>query len=404
MATTETVQEQEPKRDEDEDRSSRRLLVILLWILGIAAIALLALLLWLLWPHATPSKQAAGYPIEVVTTIYGYGDQPDELLLTPLGVTFDNAGHVWISNTGQSRVEQYTTEGGYVRSLGVEAGGGQLASPYGLDVDPQTGLVYVADYGAKQVQVYTTEGEYVGHLPADEQKLKVFGDAFSPFDVQVVEGRVVVASNDGLYFFDTDGTVVGRWVDRAGGNNVRGPEFGQFNFPDSFAVDPGTGNFYVADTLNRRVVAISPEGRWLWVSGSPDAGGSIQGFWQLPRSVQVGPDGNLYVVDTFRPDGEGMGAGHIVVLSPNGELLSEFGRNGYTDGSFAYPDQIAFDGGELWAMADRQNHRVVIFRLITPYPAPSEIEADKYLGMLSNPADTWSTPKSERPASPASDA
>jgi len=79
------------------------------WIVG-GFVALLALLIWLLWPEGkTPSGQAAGYPIEVVTTIYGFGENPNELLQTPLGVAFDNSGHVWISNTGQSRVEEYTT-------------------------------------------------------------------------------------------------------------------------------------------------------------------------------------------------------------------------------------------------------------------------------------------------------
>jgi DNA-binding beta-propeller fold protein YncE len=404
MKTTEPLETDAPvsPQQEEDDRSSRRLLVLLLWLLGIVAIALLALLIWLLWPEGkTPSGQAAGYPIEVVTTIYGFGENPNELLQTPLGVAFDNSGHVWISNTGQSRVEEYTTSGEFVRMLGAEDGPGKLGAPYGLTVDPATDRVYVADYGIGLLQIYTTSGEYVGHFPADDEKVTRFGDGFSPYAVHVVDGRVVVSSNDGLYFFDTEGHVVSQWVDKQGGENVRGRQFGQFNFPDSFTVDPETGTFYIADTMNRRVVAIGSDGKWLWTSGTPDSAGEISGFWQLPRSIQLGPDGNLYVIDTFRPDGEGMGAGHIVVLSRDGELLSEFGRTGLQDGAFAYPDQLTFDGGELWAIADRENHRVVIFRLHTPYPDPSQIEADKYQGMISNPFDTWSTPKSERSPAPS---
>jgi DNA-binding beta-propeller fold protein YncE len=396
MATTDTLQEQRPAQGGDEDRSSRRLLKVLLWILAIAALALLALLIWLLWPKSTtPPGQAAGYPIEVVTTIYGYGDQPEERIETPLGVAFDDQGNVWISNTGKSRVEQYTTDGEFVRLVGAD-GEGQLLSPYGLTVDPSRDRVYVADYGRGMVQVFTTAGGYVTHFPADDQDLGVFGEGFTPYDVQVVDGRVVVASNDGLYSFDDAGNVVGRWGARKKGKNIRGPQFGEFNFPDSFAVDPDSGTYYVADTMNRRVVALSPEGQWLWVSGTPDAAGQTTGFWQLPRSVEIGPDGNLYVVDTFRADEDGMGTGHIVVLSPEGELLSEFGRTGSVDGAFSFPDQIAFDSGELWAMADRENHRVVIFRLKTPYPTADEIEAEKYQGAVSHPFEAWSSPKSER--------
>jgi hypothetical protein len=94
-----------------------------------------------------------------------------------------------------------------------------------------------------------------------------------------------------------------------------------------------------------------------------------------------------------------MGTGHIVVLSPDGSLRSEFGRTGYQDGSFSFPDQITFDSQDLWAMADRENNRVVIFRLHTPYPPPDEIEAKKYEGMLSTVANTWSTPKKDQEAS-----
>ncbi len=402
MATPDTLEDKRSTQGEDEDRSTRKLLIILFWTLGVAALFLLALLIWLLWPQqTTPPGQAAGYPIEVVTTIYGYGEGADELLRTPLGVAFSGNDNVWISNTGRSRVEQYTTDGTFVRMIGADDGAGKLIAPYGLTIDDAGGRVYVADYGSGFVQVYTTSGEYVGHLPADDQDLEVFGEGFTPYDVEIVEGRVVVSSNDGLYFFDTSGHVTSRWVGTVKKENVRGPEFGQFNFPDSFTVDPATGTFYVADTTNRRVVALSPEGQWLWVSGTPDSAGETTGFWQLPRSIQIGPDGNLYVVDTFRPDEDGMGAGHISVLSPEGELLAEFGRNGYEDGAFRFPDQIAFDTQDLWAIADRENNRVVIFRLRTPYPPPDEIEAGKYVGAVSNPWNTWSTPKSEREPSPS---
>jgi DNA-binding beta-propeller fold protein YncE len=393
---TETLEGGREATEERETRSTRRLLRALVVILALAAIALLALLIWLLWPReAPPPGQAAGYPIEVVTTIYGFGTGPEETLRTPLGVAFDGRGTVWISNTGRSRVEQYTIDGEPIRVIGTEDPG-RLVAPYGLWVDAAAERVYVADYGKGVVEIFTTSGGYVGQLPAEDQDLGVFGEAFTPYDVQTAEGRIIVSSNDGLYFFDTQGRVIERWGGTAKGENVRGPAFGQFNFPDSFTVDPATGRIYVADTLNRRIVALSPEGKWLWVSGTPDVGGEIAGFWQLPRSIQLGPDGNLYVVDTFRPDDEGMGAGHISVLSTDGELLAQFGRTGSADGAFSFPDQIASDGAELWAIADRENHRVVIFRLRTPYPPLDDLEAEKYVGAVSNPWNVWSTSKGER--------
>lgn len=383
-----------PEGGPPEDRGTRRLLFVLLGVLVLGAIALLVLLVWLLRPAATAESgaTAGGYPIQVVTTIYGYGDEPNELVRTPLGVTFDPDGNVWLSNTGQARVEQYTSDGTYIRTVGAD-GPGKLYSPYGLAVDAERGRLYVADYGAGAIQVFSTEGGYVTHFPADDQDLEVFGpDGFAPFDVNVAGGRVVVASHDGLYFFDETGHVVGRWGYTQKGANVRGVELGMFNFPDAFDIDPQSGRFYVADSLNRRIVAIDRQGKWLWVSGRPDSKGKIRGFWQLPRGIAVGADGNIYVVDTFRYDDEGMGAGHIVVLSPDGELLSEFGRTGTEDGSFRFPEQLESGPDGLWALADRENHRVVIFRLLTPYPDVDELEQPRYEGMLELPSDVWSTP------------
>jgi DNA-binding beta-propeller fold protein YncE len=380
----------------DEDRSTRRLLVLMLWILGIAAIGLLVLLFWLLRPQGaeTPPGQAAGYPIEVTATIYGYGDAADQLLANPLGVAFDGQGNVWLSDTGQSRVEEYTSDGQYVRTVGEEKGPGQLLAPYGVAVDTDRDRVYIADYGTRLLQVFTTSGSYVGHFPADDQNLKVFGvNGFSPYDVGFLNGRVVVASNDGLYFFDQTGHVVARWGGLYKDKNVRGAGWGQFNFPDGLAIDQANGRIYVADSMNRRIVALDADGKWLWTSGKPDVGGEIQGFWQLPRGVDVGPDGNVYVVDTFRPDAKGMGTGYIVVLSPDGDLLSEFGRNGTADGAFNFPDHLAANqDGSLWAIADRVNNRVVIFKLHTPYPEVKDLRADQYPDGVSRPPEVFPTP------------
>jgi tripartite motif-containing protein 71 len=369
-----------PPPEEDEDRSSRKMLIFLLVVLGLAVIGLLVLLLWLLWPGATtPEGQAAGYPIEVKTTIYGYGDGPEELLLRPLGVAWDDQGNVWISNSGRARVEQYTADGNYIRTVG-DQDPGKLLSPYGVAVDPARDRVYVADVAARMLQIYTAStGGYVGHFPSDEVDTRIFGpDGFTPFHVEVGGGRVIASSNDGLYFFDQNGQVVGRWGGWIKKKGTAGPGLGMFQFPDSFVVDPVTGRTYVADTMNRRVVALDRNGKWLWSAGTSDEEGKIVSFWQLPRGIELGADGNIYVVDTFRPDETGMGTGYLVVLSPDGDLLSEFGRTGADDGAFRYPDQLSFDGNELWAIADRENDRVVIFRLLTPYPPVDDMFSDRY--------------------------
>ncbi len=182
-----------------------------------------------------------------------------------------------------------------------------------------------------------------------------------------------MASNDGLYFFDRNGNVVDRW-----GGETRGSEPGEFAFPDAFTIDEATGTFYVADTLNRRIVALDSSGEVLWISGERDVDGEIVSFWQLPRGITIGGDGNLYVVDTFRAQDKCSGAGHIVVLNKDGELLSEFGAGGLAETSLNFPEKIAVAPDGSFAVADRENNRVVLFTVTLPLPDATDLEHAAY--------------------------
>jgi DNA-binding beta-propeller fold protein YncE len=365
-----------------EDPAARRMLVALLGLLVVLATVLLVALVWMLRPDASEAMPGdadlSACPIEPEGAFERFGPEPGAALFQPLAVTFDARGHLWVSDTGNSRMVVLTQAGDLVRTVGDDDGPGGLISPYGAVVDPVADRVYVADWTRGEVVVFSAEGRYVGSLPAPDQDHDVFGElGFSPFEVRLHDGMVVVASNDGLYGFDRDGRVVERW-----GGDGRGSAPDQFDFPDAFDIDPGSGHVYVADTLNRRVVALDAEGEVLWISGTPDVDGQISGFWQLPRSLTVGPDGNIYVVDTFRFQRDCAGAGHVVVLSPDGELLSEFGAAGVGPAEFNFPEKLAISpDGQRFAVADRENARIVLFG-VQHLPPPSETEAELHARSL----------------------
>ncbi|GBE22086.1 serine/threonine-protein kinase PknD [bacterium BMS3Bbin01] len=364
----------EQERQRGEQVSTHRLLYALVALLGIVAIALLVVLVWLLRPQPTSTAVAAkGCPMDITRSIYGFGTKPGELLVEPLAVAFDGAGNVWVSDTGNARVVEFGPDGKLIRSVGDDGGPGRLHSPYGLSFSNDFQRLYVADWTRREVLIFSAEGRYVQSLPAGDQDLAVFGpDGFSPYDIAVRGAQIVVASNDGLYFFDRSGYVVDRW-----GGETRGSDVGSFAFPDALAIDPTTGNVYVADTLNRRVIALDGDGNVLWVSGERDEQGKIVGFWQLPRSVVVGPDGLVYVTDTFRAQDRCAGVGHIVVLKPTGELVSEFGAAGRSEDTLSFPEKMAIGPDGTFAIADRENNRVVVFT-VGPLPPADPGEASLY--------------------------
>ncbi|MBI4728858.1 MAG: hypothetical protein HY775_05070 [Acidobacteria bacterium] len=369
-----------PAGEKPRREPAERLLRLVVGVLAAVALTLAAVLALLLKPSPKPPGHAApeaGCPIKPVRSIYGFGSAKGQSLSQPQAVTFDRAGNLWVADTGNSRVLVFTPEGRLVREIGPRNGPGRLWAPFGITADPAADRMYVADYRGRAVLIYSSGGQYLDRLPAADQDPAIFGsEGFSPYEARPHKGKVVVASGNGLYFFDRHGRVVAHW-----GAEWRGRGLKEFNFPNSFVVDPKTDRFYVTDTGNRRVMALDSAGRVLWISGLPDVEGKIVGFWQLPRAIALGSDGRLYVVDIFRYQEKCAGVGHIVVLSSDGRLLSEFGRAGPQEDAFNFPERIALGPDGLVAVADRENNRVLLFRL-GPLPPPTSEEAASYRGSL----------------------
>jgi ABC-type Fe3+ transport system permease subunit/sugar lactone lactonase YvrE len=73
-----------------------------------------------------------------------------------------------------------------------------------------------------------------------------------------------------------------------------------------------------------------------------------------PTGITVGPDGNLYVADTHYH--------RVMVFSPDGKTLGEWGRMGQEPGSFIYPTDVAFSGdGRIFVSEYGGNDRISVF-------------------------------------------
>ncbi|SVB76640.1 uncharacterized protein METZ01_LOCUS229494, partial [marine metagenome] len=139
----------------------------------------------------------------------------------------------------------------------------------------------------------------------------------------------------------------------------------QFNDQYGVAVD-GSGNVYVADSLNHKIRKITPDGVVTTLAGSGSAGSAdgpgVDAQFYKPTDVAVDGSGNVYVTDRNNSK--------IRKITPDGVVttLAGSGTEGSADGigadaTFTGPRGLTVDGSRNVYVADQRNHKI---RKITP--------------------------------------
>ncbi len=259
-------------------------------------------------------------------------------LQSPGDVTTDAAGNVWVADTMNSRVEEFSAAGAYVRSFGTfGAGNGQLKSPRSLAIDG-SGNVWVADMGNNRVEEFTAEGTFVraaGSVGTGNGQLK------EPEGIAVDgSGNVWVADtyNNRLEEFTAEGVYKTTLGSLGTGN-------GQFKTPSSLAFDPA-GDIYALDRGNHRVEEFSSSGSYLRQFGSE---GSGNGQMKTAYRLGVDPAGNVWLSDSSD--------NRVEEFSPAGSYLAQFGSTGSGSGQFKSSFGVSVRGTTLYAL-DQSDTRV----------------------------------------------
>jgi DNA-binding beta-propeller fold protein YncE len=99
----------------------------------------------------------------------------------------------------------------------------------------------------------------------------------------------VINANNRVQKFDSSGNFITKFGTFGSGD-------GQFFSPQGVAVDPSTGEVFVADTFNNRVQKFDSSGNFITKFGST---GSGDGQFIFPRWLAVNPStGEVFVVDS----------------------------------------------------------------------------------------------------------
>lgn len=120
--------------------------------------------------------------------------------------------------------------------------------------------------------------------------------------------------------------------------------------PVGISVGPD-GNIYVPDTHYQRIMVYSPEGQLIRQWGEP---GKAKGQFIYPTDVAFDDRGRVYVSEYGDHD-------RIQVFDMQGNYLTEFGNFGMGDGEFSRPQSIAIVGDTVY-LADACNHRIGVWK------------------------------------------
>ncbi len=169
-------------------------------------------------------------------------------------------------------------------------------------------------------------------------------------DIYVADSR-----NHRILRIAADGSVLNEWgsfADLAQGD----APIGTFNEPWGVAVGPD-GSVYVTDTWNHRVQKFTKDGTPIKTWGqfgqpSPEFPDSNYFLWG-PRGIAVDSQGRVLVADT--------GNKRIVVYDQEGNYLTEFGSGGFDPGQFDEPVDVAVGSDGVAYVTDTWNQRIQSF-------------------------------------------
>ena len=324
----------------------------------------------------------------VVTTIAGPGsnsgttDGPAESarLNAPGGLSFDNAGNLFIADTRNSTVRRLTSTGvvSTVAGLaGVSApddgfgGSGRLGQPTGIAVlDTGTFVtdpLYDTLRGLNSGAILTVAGTPAQAGSTDATGLAARFNA--PWGVAVDrDGNIYIADSGNHTIRRVGaGSVVTTVAGAAGSPGTADGAAGRFNTPRGLALDRD-GNLYVADSGNHAIRKVSPGGVVSTIAGQPGTSGTADGAgsaarFNSPAGIAVAADGTLFIADT--------GNQTIRKITPAGVVTTIGGASdgptrgaGYADGSaavarFSTPTAIVVDAAGVLYVAEAGNHVIV---------------------------------------------
>jgi DNA-binding beta-propeller fold protein YncE len=223
--------------------------------------------------------------MDTVADKYTVIEQPNKsaVFLSPIGITGDDAGNVYVTDSLAGNVYRYSIPDNTVTTFC-----GALERPTGIAFNKRNRMLYVSDTTADRVVVFDGKGMEKFHIGKSGAAP---GEFNHPTDLFIdTNGTLYVTDplNARIQLFSTNGDFI-----RAIGS--AGDDQGEFFKPKGVAAD-SSGNIYVVDALSDTVKVFDKSGRFRLEFGSR---GVEAGMLWLPSGLDIDTNDNIYVADTY---------------------------------------------------------------------------------------------------------
>jgi DNA-binding beta-propeller fold protein YncE len=176
------------------------------------------------------------------------GSENGQFIL-PHSLATDKSGNIYVTDTGNNRVEKFSSDGTFISKWGSKGtGNGQFIQLHDINVSPDGKFVYIVELGNHRVQKFTSNGTFIKMwgTPGQEEQGK-FSDSIPGIAVDKLDNIYVIDRLQSvIQKFDGNGTFITMWGSKGSTN-------GTMQKPEDLAINSMTGDVYVTDTKNSRI-------------------------------------------------------------------------------------------------------------------------------------------------------
>ena len=316
-----------------------------------------------------------GIPGQLILS-HTFGTEGDGImqLKKPAGIAVDGDGKIYVADFHNDRIQIFNFDGSFDSFINLD---GRV---HGIEIADDK--IYVVKwFGGNEQLTEFDELPHIEILHKDGTKISSIPGPKRPVDIAIDNFGKIYATDyltGTIQIFNPSGSLlkiltVPSVLDKTETSNDKCTDeivCSKNAKLTGITLDP-SGNIYVTDFLNHRVVKLDSSGNILFEFKVPPEEG---GNFSRPTNVEINDlTGDVFVTDN---------SDRVLVFNSSGNFLYSFGESGHGLGQFSAPHGITIDDFGYIYVAGYSNHRIQIFYPVDSFqisPNIAEQEASKDL-------------------------